>query len=129
MPGHPVREAKDCGHRDQRAACASPATPTSDSATPGSSGRYVLTKPWGKGRQLSPDGGHPVCLGVPEGSALPCATFSSLLRGPRLCHRTPSVPEPLPKPIAYLSGPLELIGAPLRLPLHSPRPVAARMLA
>lgn len=79
MPGHPVREAK---HQDQWAACASPATPASDSATPGSSGHYVLTKPWGKGRRPSPDGGDPMRLGVQEGSTRPCATFSSVRRNP-----------------------------------------------
>lgn len=81
MPGHPVREAKACGHQDQGAACASPATPASDSASPGSSGHYVLTKPWGEGHRPSPDSGDPMPLGAPEGSTRLCAT-SSVLRNP-----------------------------------------------
>lgn len=109
----PVRDAKDCGHQDQWAACASPAIPAGDSAVPGSSGRYVLTEPWGKGRQPSPDCGHRTCPSVQSGSALCCAAFSSF-RSPRFCTEPPLFLSPL--------GGMGLLRVLLRLSSRGPRP-------
>lgn len=97
---------------------------------PGSSGHRVLPKSQGRGRPSSPHGGHWMCLGTQEGTALLHAVFS-VARELLILPRSPSFSEqPHPAPCLPLGStgapPGTSIAVPATATLASPSVPAPR---